>query len=668
MRTVIFFFIIIFFFSCKREDLIIKDKSILDSKYSTVSVTDKKKYLDSITTVLYSSSNDSLKINYLFEIAAEYYYLEDNKSSFETSKKIFDLAKKNADSVSMGRSLYYMGDCYEDYQKDSAYYYYKESEKIFRTIKDNDKLAKALFNKAHLLFTEGNYVESEVEVIKALQQLEKSKKFTLLFKCYYLQACNHIELEEFDNANNYLNLAKESLNKVKESKNGDTEYKQFNELIIIGLCNLYDKKKDYKNSKIALEKLATPKLKQQNLTVYSTVMGNLAYVNMKLGNLDESKKQFEESIALAKKSNNVPGYLYKIISFGEYYLLSGDTIAANKYFNLALPLSKKLKSSSDELKTLNLLATSDVKNASFYKSEYLRVTDSIVKQQRFNREKFTRIEYETDKVDGINKVLSKENLILFFGLVATVIAFLTFIIFRIHLARKKEMFLIAQKARANDELFSLIKEFQLALVQTKEDEQNRISRELHDGVVNQIYAIRMVLETLNTREDLETQQKRITYIKELNKVELEIRELSHEMHTDFSRYDDSFIFLIDSLITNNNELKRINFRAEISETIDWDNYSSIIKINIYRIIQEAFLNVNKYSEAKNCFLKIVETDVQLIINCKDDGVGFDSKKISEGIGLKNIRDRAKSIDAKLSISSVINNGVEINLEIEKEES
>ena len=101
-------------------------------------------------------------------------------------KQIFNLSQKIGDSVSIGRSLYYMGDCFENFQKESAYYYYRESEKVFRLLKDDEKIAKALFNKAHLLFTSGNYIESEVEVIKALQKIKNTKNYELLYACYYL--------------------------------------------------------------------------------------------------------------------------------------------------------------------------------------------------------------------------------------------------------------------------------------------------------------------------------------------------------------------------------------------------------------------------------------------------------------------------------------------------
>ena len=154
--------------SCDEKKSFDYPSSVLSSEYSILSENQKIKYLDSVENKINLIDIDSIKIKALFEIAAEYYYLNNDHRSFKASKKILKIAKKNKDSSSMGRSLYYMGDCYEDFQKDSAYYFYKESEKIFRLIKNDEKLAKALFNKAHLLFTEGNYIESEIEVTKKM--------------------------------------------------------------------------------------------------------------------------------------------------------------------------------------------------------------------------------------------------------------------------------------------------------------------------------------------------------------------------------------------------------------------------------------------------------------------------------------------------------------------
>lgn len=598
----------------------------------------------------------------LFEISAEYYYLNDTKNSFITSKHIFNLSQKIGDSVSIGRSLYYMGDCFENFQKDSAYYYYRESEKVFRLLKDEEKIAKALFNKAHLLFTSGNYIESEVEVIKALQKIKKTKNYELLYACYYLQSCNHTELEEFEEALRYLNLALINLEKIQAINPNYLEYKS---RVIVGICNIYDKKLEFDKSIALLNTLLTNDLKIKNPVLYSTVLSNLGYSYMKSGNLKQAKLYFDESLTLLPKNIFDKNYLFKVINLGEFNLLAKDTLNSVAYFKKALPLSKEMKSNKELLKTLNFLSISDKKNAAFYKNEYVKVSDSIIRIQRLNRDKFARIEYETSKVEDENKILSHNNLLLILGLAFSIVVFLTAIIVRTQIARKKELLLIKQKELANDELLSLIKEFQFGLVQAKEEEQSRISKELHDGIVNQIYAIRMVLDTLNDEDDEFTKERRVVYIKELHKVESEIRSISHQLHTDFSIYDSNYFFLIHSLIKSNNDLKGTVFTVSISDTIDWNNYSSIVKINLYRILQELFLNVNKYAQASVCNLVIEETTDFLRAIVEDNGIGFDKNQITEGIGLKNINERIKTIDALISIESEIGRGVKTSIKIKR---
>lgn len=656
-------FVIFIFSSCTKNKFSFSTSTIYSDKYIILSSKKKIKYLDSLKTNIEFVTNDSLKIKLLFEIAAEYYYLNDMKKSFRTSSQIFDLSNKNNDSVSIGRSLYYMGDCFEDFEKDSAYYYYKESEKIFRSIRNNEKTAKVLFNKAHLLFTSGNYIESEVEVIKALQKIKNTKNHELLFVCYYLQSCNHTELEEFEEALRYLNLALINLEKIQAVNPNYLEYKS---RVLIGICNIYDKKLEFNKSIELLSTLLNDDFKSKYPFLYSTVLSNIGYSYMKLGNFNEAKFYFEKSLSTLPNNIFDRNYFSKLINIGEYYLLTKDTIKAEAYFKQALPLSKEMKSNKEFLKTLNFLSISDKKNAAFYKNEYVKVSDSIIKQQRLNRDKFARIEYETSKVEDENEILSTNNLLLILGLAISTVVFLTVIIVRSQIARKKELLLIKQKELANEELLSLIKEFQYGLIHAKEEEQSRISKELHDGVVNQIYAIRMVLDTLNDADDAITRDKRITYIKELHKVETEIRNLSHELYIDYSIYDSNYLFLLHSLVKSNTDLNGTVFNLSLSDIIDWNNYSSIVKINLYRILQELFLNVNKYAQASVCNLVIDETTDFLLVTVEDDGIGFDKNHTTDGIGLKNINERIKTIDAQISIETAVGKGVRVSIKIKRD--
>lgn len=640
-----------------------KTNEILPKKFENYSIIEKNNFLDSIFNQTDSRNNDSIKIKILFEISNQYFYLKNYNFSLEASKKALETALIIKDSISMGRSLYYIGDCYLEYQKDSAYYYYKESEKIFHKLKNKDRLAKVHYNKAYLLFYEGNYVESEIEVIKALNYLEDSKNLITKYRCYSLQGSNHLELEEYDKALIYFNKASNVLIELQKQNEDTDSFYDYNITNIIDICNVYDKQENYENAAIELKKILKSNRVQDFPNLHHAVLGNLGYSLMKNGKYEEAREYFKKAIELTKKNRNTQGYLYKIINYGEYHLLTKDTLKAKQYLYEAMGLAKKLKSVKEILITLDFLSVADKTNASNYKTEYIRINDSIIKKQRENREKFARIEYETDKVEEENKSLSNKNLLLLLGLTASIAIFLIILIIRDRISRRKELYLIQQKELADEELFNLTKEFQTSLVKAKEEEQKKLSKELHDGIVNKIYGIRMMLGSLNANSDETSKSQRLGYIKELHKLESEVRDLSHDLNTDFSKYVGEFNFLLEQLVQNNNTIGNTYFISKISHVIDWNLYSSVVKINIYRILQELLQNVNKYADAKECLVQIYELNNELIIEVKDDGVGFDVSSLTKGIGLKNIQERAKSIDSEIEIKSIINEGTTIKLKV-----
>lgn len=661
----LFFFCLIttFLISCNDSDTLYNPDTVLDKTYYELPEAKKKSYLDSVQKKIQAVTNDSLKIQLLYKAAAEYYYLKENNNSFKLSRQIYKLSEKRKDSFNMGRALYYMGDCYEDFQKDSAYYYYKESEKIFRLIKNNDRTAKTLFNKAHLLFSEGNYVESEVEVMKALQKLQNLDNYELIFKCYNLQSAIHIELEELDKALEYLKLTQKALVKLRKSSGGINDFYDYEIITKMALCNVYDKKGQYDKSINELEKIITPELKTKYPKLYSSVIGNLSYSKMKSGNFTEAKKYLDESIDLTKRNKDDKGYLYKVINFGEYYLLQHDTAKSNTYFKEALFLARKLKSGKEVLKVLHFLSVSDYPKANLYKDAYVKVSDSIVKQQRISRDTFARIEYETSKIESTNKTLNDKNLFLLVIITLSVIVFLVVIIIKNKIAQKKEAVFLAQKKVADEELFNLISDFQVQLVRTKEKEQNRISKELHDGIMNQIYGVRLNLGFLNNLDNPESKEKRLFYITELQRIEKEVRALSHGLHTETNFAQADFEFLLNALVLSNNEIANTKFSITVTEKINWDAYSSVIKVNIYRILQELFLNVNKYAKASECTLTIGLKNNLLVIELQDNGIGFEVLNTAEGIGLMNVKARAAAINAEFKIMSNPNEGTKVSISL-----
>mgnify|MGYP003602490201 CR=1 FL=1 len=152
-------------------------------------------------------------------------------------------------------------------------------------------------------------------------------------------------------------------------------------------------------------------------------------------------------------------------------------------------------------------------------------------------------------------------------------------------------------------------------------------------------------------------------VKELQKIEGAIRTLSHDISSENNFNNSDFNNILYNLIEANNKISNTHFTIDIGNSINWGSYSSLIKINVYRILQELFLNVNKYANATTCALNIEKVESMLHISIADDGVGFSTTKTSEGIGLKNIKERLELINGTLSILSAPNKGAKFYLTI-----
>lgn len=93
---------------------------------------------------------------------------------------------------------------------------------------------------------------------------------------------------------------------------------------------------------------------------------------------------------------------------------------------------------------------------------------------------------------------------------------------------------------------------------------------------------------------------------------------------------------------------------------DLDNLDNMIKITIYRIIQEGLTNAAKYAEAHNVNVRVLRTaEDELILSVVDDGKGMDLADHTEGFGLRGIRERAIALGGELTISALPGKGVHI---------
>lgn len=657
MKIIASILLSILLYSCsKKAELNLTTTIIGTKKFESLNRNSKIIFLDSLSKNLEKLPSDSTSINFLFDLSTEYYFLNENSKSLLVSFNALERSNKISDTLSIAKSYNYIGDAFEHEYKDSAYFYYQKAEKLYQFIGNDELRAKMLFNKSYILFFEGNYVESEILLSNALQLLKSGSNHELNYTVYNLMGCNLEKLDDYDTSLKYFNAAKSELAKLNHNDLSEHRLNDYEVTLSINTANIYDKKHDYDKSIQELKDLISNKISPKSPKNYVIALGNLGYSKMKSGNLEGVELLFKRALNLAYNSKNDTDIINKLIYLGEYYLKVKDTTKSRDYLNRALVLGNKIKASNELKLVYDLLSKAEPQRDSYYKGKIIRLTDSLAIVQRKNRNKYARIEYETAVVEDANKELSSKNLYLIVGVVVLVGA----LGIRYLIGQRKEIAYQKRLQVAEQELFDLMQTSQIELNGAREEEQNRISRELHDNVMNKLYGTRLHLGLLNTSTSPDAQEKRSEHIDELQTIENEIRAISHDLHTDTVASHFDYPVLLATCVQKAGINGSTLFAFESAPEIDWDSISGLIKITIYRIVQEALFNVTKYADATECTVTLSQPEpTSLLLTISDNGKGFDSTSSTTGIGLTNMKERARLVKADFQIQSAPGQGTRI---------
>jgi signal transduction histidine kinase len=335
------------------------------------------------------------------------------------------------------------------------------------------------------------------------------------------------------------------------------------------------------------------------------------------------------------------------INFGEYYLSKKDTAKGLANLKEGFLLSKKIEYNELTLKALKLLSKNDLNNKTQYTDLYIKLKDSLQNVERITRNKFARIAYETDQVEEKNEILTQRNTYLIMGSGIIILALGSFfVIYRLK-SKNKELLHIKEQQESNEKIYQLMLNQQSQNEAARNEERNRIAMELHDGIINSIFTTRFNLIQLDPNQS----DKKELLVKELEIAENEIRRVSHDLQQNLLFEDKNLPDIISNLVKSQQNEANTLFDLSIDKFIDWSTISSANKIHIYRIIQEGLQNINKYANAEKGMIFILKTRDKTTIRIWDNGNGFNPEKVKQGIGLKNIKQRTKSLNGVLKITS-----------------
>jgi signal transduction histidine kinase len=205
--------------------------------------------------------------------------------------------------------------------------------------------------------------------------------------------------------------------------------------------------------------------------------------------------------------------------------------------------------------------------------------------------------------------------------------------------------------------------FTRQLIESQELERNRIAKELHDSLGQNLLLIRNYSQLSLGRSAKDS--KMDSYLEEVSKLASstveEIRSISHSL----SPYQLDQLGLteaLESMIDTIGKSSGIGFHQDI-DMVD-DLFSAEAAATIVRVVQEGLNNIVKHSQSPEANVSLKLRDSELVLAIKDEGIGFDTSiRSTAGIGLMSLSERAGILRGTLTIDSRLGKGTRIELRI-----
>lgn len=616
-------------------------------------------------------------------------------SALYLSHKALNLAQKSDDTLKIARCQSHIASVYKRQQAyDSALYYRKlccDNYKVTNTL--NKSYIKNCLKLGELEQLTGRYQQASETYLQLIPLCETDLKqmvqITGALLITKLNSC------EYDRAFYYSSLLEEQLRDIKNSRMAWHPW--------YAKCHVYFELKEYEKSNEYLEKLKNfadttgiewvkavyhsikagievehthnypqaihhlrqalnfwKKINNREQIGYSSIFMGFTYgkLNDRI-NANNYYKQAEEnlkSLGINKKIYEL--YRYKAetyLDWGEYKLAYQNAIHAlemHKHFGLRMEIPDVYKLLSDIEK-----AEGNHTKALMYLQLHNNYKDSIFSMARINGVKYMEQDYikkeKQHKIDMLSLKNAQTDAMLAKQKQLNVVLMFVIILFLVG------SFLVYKNVRQK----RLLQEYELQRLALKselkgqEEERNRIAKDLHDGIVSDLTGLRYQLNNLQI--DTPDIYKAVNRISDISS---EIRFISHNLATPLfvnSNLEEVLVQFAHEV----NSKQDLFIKTMFYPTINWEDVSPGLQMEIYRIIQEIVTNTLKHANATKLTIQIVKHNASFNIGIEDNGKGFFVDGQKSGIGIQNITKRVEAMGGEIIIESSPEISTSYNIEV-----
>jgi len=197
-----------------------------------------------------------------------------------------------------------------------------------------------------------------------------------------------------------------------------------------------------------------------------------------------------------------------------------------------------------------------------------------------------------------------------------------------------------------------------------ERERNRLARELHDSVSQQLFAASMMMSAINETKgnpENDFEAKQLKQVEEMiHQSQLEMRALLLHLRP---------VALKNKTLQEGIEELLIELSQKVTMEIRWKvedfPLDKGVEDHLFRILQESISNTLRHSKASKLEVLMVKRDDLVILRVVDDGMGFavNEQMKAGSYGMQNMHERAVEIGGTLKVVSVKNQGTRLEVKV-----
>ena len=393
-----------------------------------------------------------------------------------------------------------------------------------------------------------------------------------------------------------------------------------------------------------------------NMPVESYVLSSFAILRAIQGNIAESIRIAAEPIRMKREMGQVKSLQNDLLNLAEWQMELKQFDAAEKTINEGISTSTGLNDYVylnyyyKHLSTLDSLR-GKFANAYSHLKKAMVFNDSTIALQNAKAVNEIREKYEAEQKE---KLLAEKELEIqeqrsrvVLILSVAVIAILTMIVVLLVIRNRHKVRLAVEKEEQNKLRLQTI-------INTQEEVQQDIARDIHDGLVQMMGAAKLSLQAIRPGDEIKSLLEKTSRASAIiDDACMEARNISHQL-LPYSLMREGFSSALRDLVSSS--LATYSFDGDDNIELDQE-----VAVNLFRISQEIINNISKHAEAT--FVKVVvkHTAKNISLTFEDNGKGFDPMKVRKGAGLVNIMTRAEVIGAEVNISSQPGKGSVINI-------